>query len=118
MKLPFAEPGFCVKESPGQAGPSPCLRRRHNRRVLVADDRRAAEAARGLGQHEKPSIENHLIQGWTVISARRNAVKLGVPLSSMVRMTWMIVFLEEPPTNCGSVNMVYKLWSWVSFTPF
>ena len=78
MKLQFAEPGFCVKESLGraqflcpgkqpggrffkprfgssmpalgQAERSRCLRRRHNRRVPVADDRRAAETVRGLGQ--------------------------------------------------------------------
>ena len=146
MKLRFSKPGFCVKESLGQAqflrsgkqpggrffkprfgsstpalgqaGRSRCLRRRHNRRVPVADDRRAAETVRGLGQHGKLSIENHLIQGWTVMIARRYAVRLGVPLSSMVRMTWMVLFLEEPPTNCGSVNMVSRLWSWVSFTPF
>ena len=102
----------------GQAGHSRCLRRRHNRRVPVADDRRAAETVLGPGQHGKLSIENHLIQGWAVMIARRYAVRLRVPLSSMVRMTWMVLFLEEPPTNCGSVNMVSRLWSWVSFTPF
>ncbi len=72
----------------------------------------------GGGQHGKLPIENHLIQGWTVMIARRYAVRLGVPLSSMVRMTWMVLLLEEPLTDCGNVNMVSRLWSWVSFTPF